>query len=216
MLASLRGHPRLGTSSSDALQDRARAREAFDRVSKTIELEDVRNGGNQALSRAARSVIEDLDMHIEIARLWQGENLERMGRSLNDALRISKTRGQVDPRLLNNLGALQHLENNLAEARTLYESALTSASSLPAEAGENMSISILYNLARVYEDAGDDARATDAYEKLLSRHPEYVDGMSFPTPPRCYAQGQQPKFGRLRCSLMSIVAMMLMNCSSNP
>lgn len=189
MLASLRGHPRLGTSSSDALQDRARAREAFDRVSKTIELEDVRNGGNQALSRAARSVVEDLDMHIEIARLWQGENLERMGRALNDALRISKARGQVDPRLLNNLGALQHLDGNLAEARTVYESALTSASSLPAEAGANMSISILYNLARVYEDAGDDTRATDAYEKLLSRHPEYVDGMSFPTPPRCCAQG---------------------------
>jgi RNA polymerase-associated protein CTR9 len=35
---------------------------------------------------------------------------------------------------------------------------------------------MLYNLARVYEDAGDGVMAKEAYDKLLSRHPEYVDG----------------------------------------
>jgi len=176
ILASLRAHPRLGVSSSDVGQERARARELFDVVSKGIELEYVRANGSHAPNRTVRSIADDLDMHAEMARLWQGENLDRTGRALKEALRISQASGQVDPRLLNNLGALQHLEGNLAEARTLYESALTSASSLASDLGEGMSTSILYNLARVYEDAGEDARATDAYDKLLSRHPEYVDG----------------------------------------
>jgi RNA polymerase-associated protein CTR9 len=39
-----------------------------------------------------------------------------------------------------------------------------------------MSTSMLYNLARVYEDGGDVAMAKEAYDKLLARHPEYVDG----------------------------------------
>jgi RNA polymerase-associated protein CTR9 len=100
-----------------------------------------------------------------------------MGRALREALRISEAGGQVDPRLLNNLGALYHLEGNLGEARGMYESALTSAAGLGPEVGEGMSTSMLYNLARVYEDTGDEVMAKEAYDKLLSRHPEYVDGM---------------------------------------
>jgi tetratricopeptide (TPR) repeat protein len=41
---------------------------------------------------------------------------------------------------------------------------------------EEMSTSVLYNLARIYKDLNDDAKAMEAYEKLLDRHPEYVDG----------------------------------------
>jgi RNA polymerase-associated protein CTR9 len=119
-----------------------------------------------------------MNMHAEVARLWQGENLDRTGKALKEALRISETTGQVDPRLLNNLGTLQHFDGNFIEARRLYESALTSAAGLGPEAGEGISTSILYNLARVYEDEGDADLAKDAYDKLLSRHPEYVDGTS--------------------------------------
>jgi len=175
MLASLRAHPRPGVSSSDVAQERSRARELFDRVSKGLELDDARTNGSGP-SRTSRIIGDDMDMHAEIARLWQGENLDRMGKALKEALRISEGTGQVDPRLLNNLGALQHLEGNLPEARVLYESALTSASVLGPETGEGMSTSILYNLARVYEDHGEVLMAKDAYDKLLSRHPEYVDG----------------------------------------
>lgn len=178
MLASLRAHPRPGVSSSDIAQERTRARELFDRVSKGLEIEDTRTNGladGQGSSRTA-SISDDMDMHAEIARLWQGENLDRMGKALKEALRISESTGRVDPRLLNNLGALQHLEGNFVEARVLYESALTSASSLGSDIGEGMATSVLYNLARVYEDQGEDVMAKDAYDKLLSRHPEYVDG----------------------------------------
>jgi RNA polymerase-associated protein CTR9 len=172
MLASLRAHPRPGVSSSDVGQERARARELFDRV-----IENVRTGGIRAQSRAA-FIEEDFELHVEMARLWQDDNTDKVARSLKEALRISTASGQVDPRVLNNLGALRHLENGFMDARAYYEAALTNASAIETDIGDGMSTSILYNLARVYEDEGDEERAKDAYSKLLSRHPEYIDGIT--------------------------------------
>ncbi|KAJ6594521.1 RNA polymerase II-associated protein [Mycena capillaripes] len=174
MLASLRAYPRPGVSSSDVAQERTKARELFDRVTKVLEADDARTNGHGP-SRVSRSIGNDMDMHAEIARLWQGENLDRVCKSLKEALRISEVSGQPDPRLLNNLGALQHLDAKFADARELYENALTGTTSLSSEVAEAMSTSILYNLARVYEEEGRDDMAKDAYEKLLLRHPEYVD-----------------------------------------
>ncbi|KAF5351734.1 hypothetical protein D9756_007677 [Leucocoprinus leucothites] len=175
MLASLRAHPRPGVSSADMAQEKIRARDLFERVGKSIELDETRTNGH-APSRASRAILDDMDMHAEIGRLWQGENMDRMRKALKEALRISESTGKVDPRLVNNLGVLQHLEGNLASARSMYETALTTAAGLSMDVSEAMSTSILYNLARVYEDQGEEGLAKEAYEKLLSRHPEYVDG----------------------------------------
>ncbi|KAF9232678.1 hypothetical protein BU15DRAFT_80981 [Melanogaster broomeanus] len=176
MLASLRAHPRPGVSSADIAQEKTKARELFDRACKAVEFDDLRaNGHAHAPNRVASSIGDDMDMHVEIARLWQEENVERTTKALRDALRVSAASGHADPRLLNNLGALHQLEGNLGEARAMYEEALTKAAMLSADDGEAMSTSILYNLARVYEDSGENAMAKEAYDKLLSRHPEYVD-----------------------------------------
>ncbi|KAF8813945.1 RNA polymerase II-associated protein [Phlegmacium glaucopus] len=174
MLASLRAYPRPGVSSSDVAQEKSRARDLFDRVVKGLELEDARTNGN-GRSKISRRITDDIEMHVEIARLWQGENLDRTAKALQEALRISQASGQTDPRLINNIGVLQHLEGNLSEARTMYESALTGATALSSDVAEGLSTTVLYNLARIYEDEGEDDLAKDAYEKLLSRHPEYVD-----------------------------------------
>lgn len=176
MLASLRAYPRPGVSSSEVAQEKSRARDLFDRVTKGLELEDSRTNGN-GRSKASRRISDDIEMHAEIARLWQGENLDRTGKALQEALRVSQASGQTDPRLINNIGVLQHLEEKFSEARTMYESALTGATSLSSDIAEGLSTTVLYNLARVYEDEGEDDLAKDAYEKLLSRHPEYVDGV---------------------------------------
>lgn len=195
MLASLRAHPRPGVSSTDATQERIKARELYDRVMKSLEAE------GHGLSKSARRISEDMDMHAEISRLWQGESLDRMVRALKEALRISEAGDQVDPRLLNNLGALYHIEGNLSGARGLYERALTSAAGLGPEAGESMSTSMLYNLARVYEDGGEQEMAREAYDKLLSRHPEYVDGI-FPlyfALSHLLTRHLQPRFAKRKC-----------------
>jgi RNA polymerase-associated protein CTR9 len=136
------------------------------------------NANSQSLSRIAKEVVEDINVHTEIARLWQEDNLDRVGRAYKEAWRLSQATGSGDdPRLLNNLGVLAHLEENFAEARKDYETALVNASGLKSEVGESLATSILYNLARVYEDQGEIGLSKEAYEKLLTRHPEYVDGV---------------------------------------
>ncbi|KAG6897532.1 hypothetical protein C0992_000517 [Termitomyces sp. T32_za158] len=174
ILASLRAHPRPGVSSSDVAQERAKARDLFDRVIKGFELDEIRANGHAA-PKPPRLILDDMEMHLEIARLWQGESFERMGKALRDAFRINETIEQIDSRLLNNLAALQQMEGHFPEARALYERALTIAMGLVTDQGEAMSTTILYNLARVYEEQGEETLAKDAYEKLVTRHPEYVD-----------------------------------------
>ncbi|THH01100.1 hypothetical protein EW026_g1546 [Hermanssonia centrifuga] len=179
MLASLRAHSRPGVSSSDQAQEKLRARELFERVSKALSLPEQNhvslNGHAHSLTRTQRKISEDVHVHTEIARLWYDEDLGRVDRALQEALRISESTGKVDPRLLNNLGVLQYFDGRFDQARVLYERALTDATGLDTAVGENMSTSILYNLARAYEAQGEDTMAKDAYDKLLSRHPEYVD-----------------------------------------
>lgn len=178
MLASLRLHPRPGVSSSDAAQERTKARELFDRVYRAIEQSDDAAAQSGKSSRSepplSRAVVDDVDMHVEFARLLQSENLERTGKIFAEAVRVSEEAGRVDSRLLNNLGVVSHLESRFGEARIMYENALVGAGAHGADA-EATSTSVLYNLARVYEDLNDEGKAMEAYEKLLERHPEYVD-----------------------------------------
>lgn len=182
MLASLRSHPRPGISNADQATESARARELFDHVCRTLRLPEnshsSMNGHAPHLNASARGIAEDKELHIEISKLWQGESMERLERALKEASRLSEQRGQIDPRLINNLAVLPHLEGNFSAARLLYETALMHASNLANGSAEGMSTTILYNLARVYEDQGEEIMAKDAYDKLLARHPEYIDGMS--------------------------------------
>ncbi|OSX65808.1 hypothetical protein POSPLADRAFT_1064500 [Postia placenta MAD-698-R-SB12] len=179
MLASLRPHPRPGLSGSDQAKEKVRARELFDQVCKVLRLpEDSHTRSDShppVMGRSARKIAEDMEMHIEIARLWQGENVERMDRALKEAWRISEATGRTEPRIVNNLGVLRYMEASLAEARTMYETAIMYTSRIGIDGAEGMSTTMLYNLARTYEEQGEETMAKEAYEKLLDRHPEYVD-----------------------------------------
>ena len=180
MLASLRAHPRPGVSSSDQAKEKVKARDLFDRVTKMLSLPEQThaplNGHAATLTRSQRRVAEDIDLHAEIAKLFYHEDLGKVERALQEAVRLSEATGHADPRLINNLAALRHQAGRLDEARAMYERALTDASSQGTRESDSMATSILYNLARVYEDQNEESMAKDAYEKLLSRHPEYVDG----------------------------------------
>ncbi|KAH9929574.1 RNA polymerase II-associated protein [Epithele typhae] len=178
MLASIRAHSRPGMTEAEKTDEKTRARDLFDRVCKAIGITATgqMNGHSSAPSSSSRKLAEDSDMFIEIAKLYREDSHDRMERAYKQALTSCEAAGKTEPRLVNNLGALQHLAGHLDEARTMYETAVTQAAGLDQSVAEAMSTSILYNLARVYEDQGEDAKARDAYEKLLARHPEYVDG----------------------------------------
>ncbi|EEB94099.1 hypothetical protein MPER_07148, partial [Moniliophthora perniciosa FA553] len=154
-LASLRAYPRAGVSSSDVDKERAKARELFDRVTKSL---------SPATPNPNSNVLAN-DMAIT-------------GKALREALNISSTgnsEAEVEVGILNNLGVLAHLDDKYAEARGLYERALTTIASGAGERKGDVATSILYNLARVYEEEGEETLAKEAYDKLLTRHPEYVE-----------------------------------------
>jgi RNA polymerase-associated protein CTR9 len=175
MLAALCAHPRPGLSSADASADRKRARELFDKITRTISL---------SKSQASKALGEDWQMYADIARLWQTDNLERAGKAYLEAARIEvkpsptdPAVGVVDPRLSNNLGVIRHLEGDVYAAQTCYQDAITVAAVSPTE-NDAIITTVMYNLARVYEEQGEVAKAREAYDKLLGKHPEYVDGAS--------------------------------------
>ncbi|KAK7056429.1 protein required for normal CLN1 and CLN2 G1 cyclin expression [Paramarasmius palmivorus] len=166
MLASLRAFPRPGVSSSDVEKERTKARELFDRVTKSLAL---------STSTSSHALSQDIAMHIEIAKLHQHISLEKTGKALREALRISEGKGEVEVGILNNLGVLSHLDEKWGDARGFYERALTNiAGSSVVEKQGDVATSILYNLARVYEEEGQEISAKEAYDKLLARHPDFV------------------------------------------
>ncbi|KAG1871372.1 hypothetical protein DFJ58DRAFT_763566 [Suillus subalutaceus] len=71
VLASLRGQPRSGVSSSDFSQEKANTCELFDRAIKALEQDGfcTSNGHVPHHRDTASPVNDDLDMHVEIARL---------------------------------------------------------------------------------------------------------------------------------------------------
>lgn len=177
MLASICSNPGPSYSSADAAADRRKARDIFDKLGRAV---------GASKNRALRYLGDDPDIHGDIAALWQNENLDRAARAYREAsrIRVAQNPGEpVDPRLLNNLGVVTHLEGDLAQAQALYEDAITSAAAATSDS-DSMISTIMYNLARVYEEQGDSNKAREAYEKLLGKHPEYIDGESpieFPT-----------------------------------
>ena len=194
MLASLRANPLHGADSSE----KGKARDLYDQVSKILGLPDAtmhaQNGTQpHPTGRSARKIAEDVDMHIEIARLWQEDNLERMHRALKEALRISETTSRSEPKLVNNVAVMAYLDENLESARTMFESALTQSSKEDSTGADAMSSTLLYNLARTYEQQGDETMAKGAYEKLLDRHPEYVDGECLKVCSTCHRIDVGPK-----------------------
>ncbi|KIM30492.1 hypothetical protein M408DRAFT_15487 [Serendipita vermifera MAFF 305830] len=181
MLASLRASERAALSSHESAADKVAARELFDRVQKSasaLQPNGAAGKANGSVKTKRPAWLDDVEMHLEVARLWEKENTEKAMAAYQDAKRISESSPKgVDPRIVNNIAVLSHLAGTLPDARAHYEQALGIVSTTWAadENMDGMSTTVLYNLARVYEDQGDAAMAKEAYEKLLSRHSEYID-----------------------------------------
>ena len=187
MLASLRASHRPALTDKEYATDKEKAREAFERVKKEVtHLLGVNGNTNGApkLNTHRTSLIEDVEMHLELGRLWQSDSVEKAIQAYEQAVTLLKKRkggSSPDPRIINNIAALRHIDGKFESARALYEEALGefAVSGTGDDASDAASTTILYNLARVYEDAGESTMAKEAYDKLLTRHPEYIDGTSY-------------------------------------
>lgn len=169
MLAAICAHPGPALSATDAATEKKKARDIFERIGRQI---------SASRQRSIKYLGEDADMHIDIARLWQAESLERASKAYKEAARIQAAQAPaeaVDPRLSNDLGVMHHLEGDLPAAQKLYEEAITNAA-LNSQDADTLITTMMYNLARVYEEQGESNKAREAYDKLLGKHPEYIDG----------------------------------------
>jgi RNA polymerase-associated protein CTR9 len=198
MLASLRASHRPALTDKEYATDKEKAREAFERVKKEVTHLLGINGstnsgsansgsanGGPKLTTHRTLLIEDVEMHLELGQLWQSDSVEKAIQAYEQAVALLKRRkgaSAPDPRIVNNIAALHHIDGKYESARTLYEQALGvfAASGTDDDASDAVSTTILYNLAKVYEDSGESTMAKEAYDKLLTRHPEYIDGTFSP------------------------------------
>ncbi|KAI9140193.1 hypothetical protein BKA69DRAFT_1116312 [Paraphysoderma sedebokerense] len=80
------------------------------------------------------------------------------------------------PELLNNIATLKFQLGETDEAETLFTEALQLAVEIATpEVADALTTTISYNLARVYEESYKVKEASEIYEKLISKHPCYVD-----------------------------------------
>ena len=123
MLASLRAFPRPGVSASDLTADKQKARDLFDQALRTLEGVSCTP---YAQRRATATFGDDIDMFVEIARLWQDDHT-RMRTILQDAIRASESANRSEPRLVNNTAVLKHLWRctDAADGRQMMEEIAT-------------------------------------------------------------------------------------------
>ena len=169
MLGAICAHPSPAYSVSELASYRKKARDLFDRVCRSAPT---------SKTPSLLSLADDPEMQVDIARLSQSENLERAGRAYLEAMRLftKHLRGApMDGKLHNNVAVIKHLEGDFDSARILYQEALMILHTKGTEV-EGAATTTLYNFARCWEEMGDGDKARDAFDKILARHSEYVDG----------------------------------------
>ncbi len=183
LYALLLAYPYPGLSTEQRAAWTREARDLLDRLHGQVKA--ARAAGPAALARL-RGLGEDSDTFVLLARLWQSENIEKAIGAYQTAISLHTVQlaGTEQPegardlkgwKLSNNLATLYHLQGNIDSAMQLYEE-IVAAIAEPKESEEEMlQATLLYNLGRAYEDSKDFQRATEAYQGLLSRHPEYIN-----------------------------------------
>uniref|UniRef100_UPI00358E2C0C RNA polymerase-associated protein CTR9 homolog n=1 Tax=Myxine glutinosa TaxID=7769 RepID=UPI00358E2C0C len=123
---------------------------------------------------------DDVEAWIELAQVLGQADIQEALRAYSTATQILKENGQSDvpPVILNNVGVLQSHLGNLREAQKLYMAALESArGNVEQDEGYHRSISVTmtYNLARLYEEMSEKKKAVSLYKDILREHPCYID-----------------------------------------
>jgi len=186
-LAALRTHLAFNSSSSnDAMNERTKAKELYEQITRLfstrVKTPFMRSDDEGIMPPRIREVASDPDLYVEIARLSTDTDINRAMKAYRQSLTVREDLGNPIPAmLLNNIGVLEWKNGHLAEAQEKIESALASAASAVVgdeterEINERTAVCMLFNLGVICEQAKDTVKAKDIYERILARHPEYVD-----------------------------------------
>ena len=181
MLASLLASHRPALTGEEYATDKGKTRKALKRVRNDLLGANGNASGVPKLNTRRTSLIEDIGMHLKLRRLWQSDSMEKAMRTYEQAVTTLKKRKGAfssDPRIVNNIAALHHIDGNLRGDCMKKHFEELVATGTDDDTSDAASTIILYNLARVYEDAGDSTMAKEAYDKLWTRRLEYIGGAS--------------------------------------
>ena len=184
--ASLLAYPHEGMPSSERTKNRATARKM---LSDIQDLVLTAHAAHQAetphadeLRARLRRIPEDTDTFVELAKLWQDENLEQAITAYQ--LCVSTRAGEGDYgsnfddkaiRMAINLGALLSMQGNITAAVQTYETALTQLADQEGAEVEMLRTVLAHNLGRAFEEDGDAARGSQWYRDVLRQHPEHME-----------------------------------------
>ncbi|KNE97570.1 hypothetical protein PSTG_09120 [Puccinia striiformis f. sp. tritici PST-78] len=186
-LAALRTHLAFTSSSStEASSEKAKAKELYEQITRLfatrVKTSPIDPGDEGIMPPRIREVASDPDLYIEIARLSCDTDINRALKAYRQSLTVREDLGKSIPAmLLNNIGVLEWKNGNLNEAQERIESALAATASAVVgdeterEINERTAVCMLFNLGVICEQANDKEKAKDIYERILARHPEYVD-----------------------------------------
>lgn len=198
-LAAIRSHMAFSApSASDAASERLKARESYEQVLRLFSKRGAMAMGDtiadsdeiEALATRIREVARDSDLYLEVARLNAEDDLPKAVRALKTSETINRDFDRpIPPPLLNNIGAMEFALGRTDEAASRFEEALTEAGRLAStgEAGgdqDAVMVTLTYNLGVAYEAQGNPEKAKDMYNRILTRHPEYVEGKA-----ACHSKG---------------------------
>jgi RNA polymerase-associated protein CTR9 len=186
-LAALRTHLAFNSSSSnEASSEKTKAKELYERITRLfatrLKNPSINPDDEGIMPPRIREVASDPDLYIEVARLSSDTDINRAMKAYRQSLTVREDLGKPIPAmLLNNIGVLEWKKGHLAEAQEKIESALAATASAVVgdeterEINERTAVCMLFNLGVICEEAKDKEKAKDIYERILLRHPEYVD-----------------------------------------
>ncbi|RWS22039.1 RNA polymerase-associated protein CTR9-like protein, partial [Leptotrombidium deliense] len=132
------------------------------------------------LKKVTEQAPDDVEAWIELAQILEQNDLQGALNAYGTAIKLLKdvVKMHIPPEIHNNVAALHFRLGNLTEASTNYEAALERCR-LESANDENyfgsISVTINYNLARLYEALNLFDKAEKIYKDILREHPNYID-----------------------------------------
>ncbi|RWS11596.1 RNA polymerase-associated protein CTR9-like protein [Dinothrombium tinctorium] len=132
------------------------------------------------LKKVTEQAPDDVEAWIELAQILEQNDLQGALSAYGTAIKLLKevVKVHIPPEIHNNVAALHFRLGNLQEALTNYEAALERCK-IDAANDENyfgsISVTINYNLARLYEAFNLFDKAEKIYKDILREHPNYID-----------------------------------------
>ncbi|ORX39629.1 hypothetical protein BD324DRAFT_614410 [Kockovaella imperatae] len=175
--ASLLAYPHPGMKDDEIARNRHLARNMLSDIHQSVTTATT----DEDWARL-RGIGGDVDLFLDLARLWQDESLEKATEAYQTAVSIASDQSSRDASLdlkalrsASNLGALFHLQGNTESAEKMYEETL---SKIPENEGteyEYLRTVLAYNIARAFEEKGEITLASQWYRQILAKHPEHIE-----------------------------------------